>query len=104
MYDTIAEEIISKNKNMAIPWYLMAAYAYYELDDPIISDAMYDSITFILIENWDQIDHFHKSYLTIGDLQAGTFLGKYPSRVKHAIKYIKNQEKKLTGTLEDFFT
>lgn len=103
MYDELAADIIEKNMNMAVPWYLMAAYAYYELDDPIISDAMYDSITFILIQNWDQINHFHKEYLTIDDLEAGTFLGQYPSRIKHSIKYIKHVEKKLTGTLEDFF-
>lgn len=104
MYDDLAEQIISKNKNMVVPWYLMAAYAYYIKDDPILSDAMFDSLSIILIKNWNTIEHFHKEYITLEDLEAGTFLGKYPSRVEHALKYIKRQEAKLKGTLEDFFS
>lgn len=104
MYDELALSIISRNKNMLVPWYLMAAYAYYIKDEPILSDNYFDSMSRTLIEAWDQIDHFHKEYITLEDLEAGTFLGKYPSRVEHALKYIKRQEQKLKGTLEDFFS
>jgi hypothetical protein len=38
---------------------------------------------------WDEIDHFHKEYITKGDLEAGTFLGKYPSRVEGALQSLR---------------
>ena len=29
-------DVIDSNINMTVPWYLMAAYAYYVEDDPIL--------------------------------------------------------------------
>ena len=34
-YEARAKYIISRNKHMSVPYYLMASYAYYEQDDPI---------------------------------------------------------------------
>ena len=84
-YDTI-----DNNPNMLVPWYLMAAYAYYVEDDPIITDGAYDKITQKLIDNWDVIDHFHKPLLSIDDLRAGTYLGEYPTRVKSAVEQLRS--------------
>ncbi len=98
MYDDLALTIINENKNMLVPWYLMASYAYYINDSPIISDEVFDSFSNQLQIHWNNIEHIHKEYITIGDLKAGTFLGKYPSRIKYALKYIKPK----LNTLEDF--
>ena len=73
---------------MLVPWYLMAAYAYYELDDSFLSDGMFDSMSKEMHAKWDDIEHFHKHLLTRTDLVAGTYLGKYPERVKYATKHL----------------
>ena len=82
-------DICDDSINMYIPWYLMAAYAYYEEDSPIISDRLFDLIAKRILENWDQIEHIHKSYLTKDMLQAGTYIGEYPTRVKGALNDVR---------------
>ena len=77
-------DICDDSINMYIPWYLIAAYAYYEEDSPIISDRLFDLIAKRILENWDQIEHIHKSYITKDMLQAGTYIGEYPTRIKGA--------------------
>ena len=37
----------------------------------------------------DDIEHFHKEHITVDDLQAGTFLGKYPSRVEGGLESLR---------------
>jgi hypothetical protein len=105
MFDELALKIVTNNKNMLIPWYLMTAYAYYIEDSPLISDIIFDQLSKDLIFHWKTIEHLHKSYITLEDLEAGTFLGKYPTRIKYAVKYLKSIERKNTGpaTLEAFF-
>lgn len=83
--DQVADPIIEGNINMTVPWYLMASFAYYEQDNPILTDMYFDALGKKMLARWDEITHFHKVYITIGDLQAGTFLGQYPSRVKYAL-------------------
>lgn len=82
-------DICDDSINMYIPWYLMAAYAYYEDDNPIISDRLFDLIAKRILENWDQIDHIHKSYITKDMLQAGTYIGEYPTRIKGALNDVR---------------
>jgi NAD-dependent DNA ligase len=104
--------------------YLMCAYAYYEEDDPLMSDTDFDQLAKWLLKNYDNVNHFHKHLVTKGDLKAGTYLGKYPERVKGAVKswrkltrqereshlqnYLKEQnttQKEMSGTatLDEFF-
>ena len=45
--------------------YLMCSYAYYVEDNPLVSD---------------------DEFVTISDLEAGTYLGHYPSMVKGAVR------------------
>jgi hypothetical protein len=94
MLDDHAAKLFAKNINMMVPWYLMASYAYYEEDDAIFSDGFFDDMGKTMLACWDDIEHFHKEYITKGDLEAGTFLGKYPSRVKGG----------LTSLRETYFT
>ena len=53
--DTKADRIIEHNPNMMIPWYLMAAYAYYVEDDPILSDSYFDNLAKRMLEVWDDL-------------------------------------------------
>ena len=65
--------------------YLMCAYAYYELDKPLIEDFEFDALAKEILDNWDNIEHMHKYLLTKDMLQAGTYLGKYPTMVRMAV-------------------
>ena len=70
--------------------YLMCAYAYYELDNPLISDTEFDLLAKDILNNWDNIEHMHKYLLTKDMLVAGTYLGEYPNMVKGAVgNYMK---------------
>lgn len=90
MLDDHAAKIFANNPNMMIPWYLMASYAYYKQDKPIFSDAFFDDMGKTMLSIWDDIEHFHKEYITKGDLEAGTFLGEYPSRVEGGLQSVRN--------------
>ena len=89
MLDDQAAEIFAENINMMVPWYLMASYAYYKEDDAIFSDGFFDSMGKTMLERWDDIDHFHKHLITVDDLQAGTYLGDYPSRVEGGLASLR---------------
>jgi hypothetical protein len=91
MLDDHAAKLFAKNINMMVPWYLMASYAYYEQDDAIFSDAFFDDMGKTMLTCWDDIEHFHKEYITKGDLEAGTFLGKYPSRVEGGLASLREK-------------
>ena len=64
----------------------MCSYAYYVEDNPLISDGEFDELGKWLLENYDNVEHMHKDLVTKGDLEAGTFLGKYPNMVKGAVR------------------
>lgn len=81
---------VDMNANMMIPWYLMACYAYYEEDDPILTDAGFDRLCKKMIEKFDEIEHMHKGYVTEDNLSAGTYIGEYPSRIKGAVRSLKD--------------
>ena len=89
LYDKECLDKVDNNVNMTIPWYLMAAYAYYEEDNPILSDALFDRLARKIDENWDDIEHIHKQHIVRDALKAGTFLGKDPSRVEGAVKQLR---------------
>ena len=82
--DTKVLELVSKNKNMIVPWYLIAAYCYYELDSPILSDSVFDQLVLTFSKEYDTIEHVHKELVTKEDLEAGTYLRGYPTIAKMA--------------------
>lgn len=84
-------QVISNNINMVVPYYLLASYAYYEEDDPIISDMLFDNMAKLFLEQYDNINHKHKSYITKDMLRAGSFSGKYPTIVQDALKSLRNE-------------
>ena len=87
--DQHAAEIFAKNPSMMVPWYLMASYAYYKEDNPIFTDTFFDELSKTMLTVWDDIDHFHKTLISVEDLHAGTYLGLYPERVKGGLKHVR---------------
>jgi hypothetical protein len=81
--DREAMDAIGKSRNMLIPWYLIGAYAYYALDMPVLTDSTFDAICIMLDEEWDDLEHVHKSWVCRDDLSAGTRMSAaYPSMAK----------------------
>lgn len=64
--------LVRHNPNLGVAWYLMASYAYYELDDPFLSDAAFDGLAKYLLQRWRHIRHWHKHLITEDDLRAGS--------------------------------
>lgn len=87
--DKTCLEVTSKNANMLVPWYLMAAYAYYVKDDSIISDSVFDGLAKSMLDHWNTIEHYHKHLITKEQLEAGTYLGEYPSIIEGAIEEVR---------------
>lgn len=86
-------DICDDSVNMYVPWYIMAAYAYYVEDNPILEDSMFDMLSKRLLEHWDEINHRHKSYLNKDMLIAGTYLGEYPPITKGAVASVRESYK-----------
>ena len=71
--------------------YLMCAFAYYELDKQLIDDQEFDQLGKDILANYDNIEHMHKHLVTKEMLNAGTYLGDYPTMVRSAtLNYIDN--------------
>ena len=94
MFDEHAKHLIEANINMTVPYYLMASYAYYVQDDPIFTDGFYDGLAKQILDNWDNITHRHRDVLSKDDLEAGSFLGEYPSIVEGALKSLRESASK----------
>ena len=75
--------------NMYIPWYIMAAYAYYVEDNPIVTDRLFDLMAKRILAHWDEIEHMHKHLLNKDMLEAGTYIGEYPQRIKGAVASVR---------------
>ena len=88
-FDKDCMDLIDDNINLIVPWYLMAAYAYYNEDNPILSDSIFDRLGKKMLKEYDNITHMHKDFITKDELAAGTYLGEYPSRVKDAISALR---------------
>jgi hypothetical protein len=82
---------ITDNPNMLVPYYLMLSFAYYKQDDPIVSDAFYDKLARKLLKEYDNIEHYHKHLISKDALEAGSFLGEYPSIVEGALNDLRKR-------------
>ena len=90
-FDKHCSDLIDDNINMSVPWYLMAAYAYYVEDRPLLSDSCFDRLAKKMLSEWDSIEHMHKHHISKDMLEAGTFLGEYPSRVQYVIQDLRGR-------------
>jgi len=86
-------EICDDSINMNVPWYIMAAYAYYVEDDPILEDSTFDRLAKKILKDWDEINHRHKDYLSKDMLEAGTYIGDYPPQIEGALKSVRESYK-----------
>ena len=64
LHDALCIHTIQDSPNTSIPWFLMASYAYYIEDRPILSDGLYDQMATIMLANWDSLEHHHKRLIT----------------------------------------
>ena len=99
MIDKHAKKIFDENINRIIPYYLMGSYAYYVNDNPIFTDAFYDSMAKTILERWDEIEHYHKEAINKDALEAGSFLGEYPGIVEGALASLRDKYYTKSGKL-----
>ena len=73
--------------------YLMCSYAYYKLDINLISDHEFYQLGKDILSNYGNIEHMQKHLVTKEMLNAGTYLGDYPTMVRSAtVNYINNND------------
>lgn len=66
------DDINGLGRNRLVPFYLMASFSYYELNDVFMDDDGYDRLCRRLQEEWPQISHPHKSLVKLDSLDATT--------------------------------
>lgn len=81
--DRYVTGLVLGNRNLLVPHFLMASYAYYVEDDPYISDGTFDLLVRLLGDDWEDTEHYHKHLIDRTLLKSGFYL-KYPERVVHA--------------------
>lgn len=76
--------------------YLIASYAYYILDENVMTDADFDMLSRRLLAAWDTFEHRHKHLVNVESLKetSTAFYIKeedYPPQVRHSIAtYVRN--------------
>lgn len=91
MFEKMAMDNTETNPNMLIPWYIMASYAYYVEDNPLLTDGSFDRLCTKLLDKYDDLEHQHKSFVDKEQLTAGTFLGDYPTRIPDVVKQMRRE-------------
>jgi len=71
-----------------VAMYMMAAYAYYVEDDPIMDDWSFDQYALIILEDYEKWSK-HPHCPSREDLEAGTYLGEYPKIVIGALNHYR---------------
>ena len=85
-YDLVCMAVIGKDKNMMIPWYLMACYSYYVQNKPMVTDQMYDLLLKNLNAKWDGLEHQHKEYISLDS--EGPLI--FPPNIEDGIELIRS--------------
>jgi len=91
VYEKMCLDTIESNPNMLVPWYIMASYAYYVEDNPLLTDGSFDRLATKLLENFDTIEHQHKEFIDKDALHAGSYLGEYPTRIEDVVKQMRRE-------------
>ena len=79
------EEIRKMHPDALVSWFMIGSYAYYELNENVMSDYDFDFLVKRLKDEWDNIDHPHKELITPTNLDSGSGYDiKFPSMVKGA--------------------
>lgn len=72
--DDMVERLVSENKHLLAPWYLILSYAYYFENVSLVSDELYDRLCRDLLTALSSFDieHRHMGLCDLGALEAGT--------------------------------
>lgn len=83
------EHLKKLESSKLVKYYLMSSYLYYEEDVNVLNDSEFDEMCKILLKDFDNITHMHKSLLDKESLKASTgYTLKYPTIIKHlAVKW-----------------
>ena len=96
--EQIITDKVAENLNMLVPLYLILSYAYYVEDNPLVSDAYYDSMAKQLYKEYDNVNHMHKHLISKDALAAGSFIGIYPNIINGAYHdFRRNYEGRIHG-------
>ena len=93
-FDALMRREVDAKPDVGVPWYLMASYAYYWEDDPILSDDAFDQLGKELRARWPEVKHWHKGLLSEDELRAGSCLlgkDKYPQITVSALKHLRRE-------------
>lgn len=82
---TFVMDTVEANPKMLVSWYLVLSYAYYEMNESLVHDHVFDHICKELlskIENFE-IEHKHLYLVDAAALEAGTghHITEWPSQV-----------------------
>ena len=94
VYEKMCMDSIESNPNMLVPWYIMASYAYYVEDNPLLTDGSFDRLATRLVEKFDEVEHQHKEFIDKDTVSAGTYLGDYPTRIPDVVKQMRREHGK----------
>lgn len=73
MLDNKAREDFKISRSSVFPWILMASYAYYHEDNPILSDECYDKMCKYALEHYGELSGEHtRRYITEEALRTGS--------------------------------
>ncbi len=89
--DGIFEVALASSRNMLVPWYLIASWAYFVCDHPLLTDARFDQLCRELDAEWETVGHRHKDLVDRAWLSAGTCgLARtaYPASVRGAAAHL----------------
>tara|TARA_B100000282_G_scaffold277206_1_gene235879 strand:+ start:165 stop:455 length:291 start_codon:yes stop_codon:yes gene_type:complete len=89
------EEIKNMHPDALVSWFMIGSYAYYKLDENVMSDYDFDFLVKRLKEEWDNINHPHKELITLTNLDSGSGYDiNFPSMVKGAtVSYLNRNNK-----------
>ena len=95
--DKLCLEVCRKNIERAGSWYVMASYAYYVEDDPIITDECFEKLAKMLLKAYPTLPKCITELIKEETLRAGTYLGEYPGWVPGVVELTRaNQGRKST--------
>ena len=86
-YDNLEEDI-----SKSVPWYIIAHLAI-EQEDPILSETAFEKVSFILEENWEEIDHELKKYLDFSDVRHRLYRGEFPFAARSILEMLRSSNK-----------
>jgi hypothetical protein len=83
--DAVVRDTLGKFPTAPFGWYMMAGYAYYQKQRPIISDECFTELETYIIANWDEIRHPSKTLFKREEVAKGSALVDF-SKISYLLK------------------